>query len=793
MLRTKRQLSQGTVDADGRPLQRPRSSITQESTDQRAEHDERNDETHDRRTQGHSAVHQSTVYYQQSSNAPIFNGNNYGSIHNNVHNITLNVLQILCQHAALGAMHESEERCPPPLCHPGTRDVVIRRVIGWYLNKDGRKEIMWVHAPLGYGKTAVAGTVKERLDVMELDFDNPIGATFFFWRSSVERNSPARFIITLAYQLAQPIPELCPGLEVAIKSKPGIVKMALENQLMELIVKPFKSLPNLDTMPNRLVIVDGIDECINSDRESLVKKKYAEDQEVVQIRVLNLIHSLHSHHLPLSFLILSRPEAWIKRLLESPPFSDVVEPLDLYQVGDHMNDVKRFVRAELSRIAKRLEIPDEEWPEEEALVRKSEGHMVYVATVIRHIDDEYGDPRQLLKGIVESCPTNSPDMSHSTPFSCLYELYRQIMRSCPERNRSLMMEVLGDVMLTEEGVLFFRDSAHNTALGLLDRLSRRPPGSGVKALRPLHAVLHVGGGNENSDIHELFIHSSFREFLESLHLSFEFAVDAKEESARLVSAMLDRMMSITTATIGRELEDVCVFALHNWCINWYYSKKTWSKFKTTYLHLLNKVIALDLTACIIQTYCGLDPKLCDGYEPLYNLFNSSEPSKFFVESMKLDGCADTLSIAHKVTSHAQSSLDNAFTSMLQATTPLALSSDAVESLVWDCALYLCEVTSRPNWREHKVVRALGTPGPNGIDLCMQILYELYDQLDRPNKATKYNLLKHIYKVMVREKNPILELEDNPFLGDDEIDEPESESDYERDSESLTSSIDSDEE
>ncbi|KAJ2922750.1 hypothetical protein H1R20_g14372, partial [Candolleomyces eurysporus] len=794
MLRPKRQLDQGSVDADGRPLQRRRSSITQESIDRRGEHDERNDETHDRRTQGHSAVHQSTVYYQQSSNAPILNGNNYGSIHNNMHNFTLDILQFLCQHAAMGAMHKSEDRFPPPLCHPGTRDFVIRRVIGWYLDKDERKEIMWVHAPLGYGKTAVAGTVKERLDVMALDFNNPVAATFFFLRSSAECNSPARFIITLAYQLAQSIPGLCPGLEVAIKSDPGIVKMALEDQLVELIVKPFKSLPDLDTMPNRLVIVDGIDECINSGRESLEKKKYAEDQEAVQIRVLNLIHCLHSHHLPLAFLILSRPEAWIKRHIESRPFSDIVEPLDLYKVGDHMNDVKRFVRVELSRIAERLEEPDEEWPEEEALVRKSEGHMVYAATVIRHIDDEYGDPRQLLKDIVESSRTNSPDMSHSTPFSSLYELYRQIMRSCPERNRSLMMEVLGDVMAAERGTLSFWYYADNEALGVLDRLSKRPPGSGVKALRPLHAVLHVGRGNENSTIYQLFIHSSFKEFLESPHLSFEFAVDAKEELARLVSAMLDRMMSITTDTIGSKLEDVCVFALHNWCWNWCLSNEKWSKSKTTYLHLLNKVIALNLTACIIQTYCSLHPNLYDPeYPPLYYLFNFSEPSKFFVKSMELDRCADTLSIAHKVTSHAQSSLDNAFTFMLQAITPLALSSDAVELLARNCALYLDEVTSQPNWREHKVVRALGTPGANRIDLCKAILCELYDGLDHPHKGTKHNLLKHIYKIMVREKNPILESEDNPFRWDDEIDEPESESNYKSDSESLTSSIDSDEE
>ncbi|RXW17754.1 hypothetical protein EST38_g8106 [Candolleomyces aberdarensis] len=781
MLRTKRQLSQGSVDAVGPSLQRRRSSFTQASIGRQGEREDRNDDTDDRRTQGYSSVHLPAVYNQQFSHAPIINGNIYGGVQNNIQSSTLDSLQFLYQHAAMGAVHESEERYPPPLCYPGTRDVVVRRVIGWYLDKDGRKKIMWVHAPLGYGKTAVAGTVKEKLDAVQLGFDSPVGATFFFWRSSPERNSPARFIITLAYQLARSIPELRPIIDAAIKSQPDVVKMALEIQLLKLIVEPFKSFENLATMPNRLVIVDGIDECINSDRESLVKKKYAEDQEVVQIRVLDLIHRLQSHHLPLSFLILSRPEAWIKRHLESRPLRDVVEPVDLYKVGDHMSDVKRFVRAELSRIAESfgLEGADEEWPEEEALVRKSEGHMVYAATVIRHIDDEYSDPRQLLKDIIENAPAHRPDIPHSTPFSYLYELYRQIMRSCPERNRSLMMEVLGEVMITNSIHLHFENYAHNAALGVLDRLSRRPPHCGVKALRPLHAVLWVGRGYEDSPIFELFIHSSFREFLESSHLSFEFAADTSKAKARLLSTMLDRMTSITTDTIGSKLEDNGVLlALESWCSLWGLGKKTLLKSKTTYSDLMNKVIALDLTACIIQTYCSLRPEAFSDYSPVEKLF---DPSKFFIESMESDGCADTLSIAHKVTSHAQSSLDSAITFMLQATTPLALSKDAVGILAWDCARYLHDVATEPDWREHKVVRALVIPGPNGIDLCKEIIYQLYEMLDHWTRPAKYNLLKHIYKAMVREKNPILDSEDNPFLEDDDIDEPESESDYESDS------------
>jgi hypothetical protein len=365
----------------------------------------------------------------------------------------------------MGAMHESDERYPPPLCHPGTRKVVVDRVIIWYLDKsDQRKGIMWVHAPAGFGKTAVAGTVTEKLKARakELGFD-PIGATFFFWRTSPERSSPARFIITLAYQLAESISELRPHVEAAIKNKPSVVKMALELQLVKLIVEPFQSLLKFGAVPNRVVIIDGIDECINSDRESRVKKQYAKDQEAVQIRVLDLIHRLQSYQLPLSFLILSRPEAWIKQHLESNTFRNVVEPLDLYKVGDHMEDVAKFVRAELSRIAtsQALENADRKWAEEDKLVTRSKGRMIYASTFIRHIDDPSGDPQRLLNDIVNSSSTTSPDISDSTPFS-----------------------------------LKFEDSKYEATLGILDCFSGRSPGCGVKALRPLPASLRLGGSED---------------------------------------------------------------------------------------------------------------------------------------------------------------------------------------------------------------------------------------------------------------------------------------------------------
>ncbi|KAJ2925166.1 hypothetical protein H1R20_g11932, partial [Candolleomyces eurysporus] len=672
-------------------------------------------------------------------------------------------------------MHESDERYPPPLCHPGTREVVVTRIVGWYLdNNRGKKHIMWVQAPAGYGKTAVAGTVTEKLKAMknELGF-NPVGAAFFFWRTSPERNSPSRFIITLAYQLAESIPELRPRIEAVVKSKPGIVKMALEIQLVELIVQSFKCLPDFNAMPNRVIIVDGIDECINSDRESRVQKQYAELQEIVQIRVLNLIHCLQSHHLPLSFLILSRPEAWIKRHLESSHFREIVEPLDLREVGDHMSDVKRYVRVELSRIAAShgLEGVEEEWPEEAWLVSESDGHILYAATVIRHIDDPYGDPRQLLKDIVNNSAKSSP-VSHSTPLLSLHELYRQIMRSCPERNRTLMLEVLEDAIAFRIRNIVRRLPC-GKVLELLDRLSSRSLGSGIKALRPLHAVLRIGSMNE--PMYSLFFHSSFTEFLSTPPISMEFSVDLNRGQERLLSNMLNCMTSITMNTISEQLEEHILFSLNNWCPLW--SRLSLGLFqisRAAHICMIEKMLALDLSACLIRSYLSIDDsqKRNRYHSPVWRLFSSPEPSNFLIQPMQFTECG---SIIHTATSHTKSSVEAAFISLLQSTELPDGSPRAVWLIACDCVDYLKEVVSRADWKENKLVQELRSPGPRGIALFMEI-FQQYAPRD---------LRGYIYKSMLHDRNPILEREDHPFQDLPEVDVGETGSDTGIDSKSQS--------
>ncbi|RXW21989.1 hypothetical protein EST38_g3873 [Candolleomyces aberdarensis] len=512
------------------------------------------------------------------------------------------VLQYLRQHAACGAMHDSDERYPPPKCHPGTRQAVRDRITGWYGFKTRpEKGIMWVHGPAGYGKSAVAQTVSDDLEAQqqELEF-NPVGATFFFWRTSPERNSPARFVITLAYQLAISIPELLPHIGHAITHNPMILKKSLEVQLARLIVKPFRALDNLDEMPNRLIIIDGLDECINSDQESRLEKKYAEDQERVQIRVLDLIHTLQSHKLPLSFLIFSRPEVWIKQHMDSRVFKPVTEVVDLYKIGDNLHDVEVYLKAELSRIAANLPLEPEEdgseWPGQsmlQRLLRQTRGHMVYASTVIRHIDDPYDDPRRQLEGILEfgdDCVASTSNLVHSSSFSALHELYRQILRSCPEVHRPLMLEILEGLIALP--IFPLGSFTISTALTVLDRLRGRAPGQGMKAIRNLRAVTIMDSVSYEG---QFFVHSSFPEFLRNPEAALEFTIDLQRGRQRLFLHFLSCISSIDLSTDVDE-EHIRV-ALRSWPEYWRVSSPLDAAEYATQLKLL---LGLNLKACIVQ-------------------------------------------------------------------------------------------------------------------------------------------------------------------------------------------------
>jgi hypothetical protein len=447
------------------------------------------------------------------------------------------------------------------------------------------------------------------------------------------------------------------------------------------------------------VIVDGLDECINSEQESRVQKQYAEDQERVQVRVLELIRTLHSHNLPLCFLILSRPEPWIKQHIESRSLKSLTETLDLYEVGDHMNDVEKYIRDELARIAEALDDEqgdDEKWPGEDIVQRflsRTQGHMLYATTVIRHIDDPDDDPRQRLQDILNNEFKSTPGLAHSTPFSSLHELYRQILRSCPPANRKTMVAVLEECLVFS-GYLPVPLLISSCLLDTLDHLSGRVPGRGIKAVRHLRAVVRHDTRTPN-----FFYHSSFPEFLES---ESPLLPDVPLKLQRAVSRSLAaccKSLSKPATVDGQASEehiDFCLIYLFHLLDRWRFGEDDDPS------SLLKPLLTIDFTTCFLQTLppCGsgrgfgLYFCLVDLYDPKRNMFTLYMGSHIPAHLLE-----DALS-------HLQSSVEGVFLRILDPDSFPSHYDSSMTQLAASFALFMAQMYKHRPSAFDDVVRAL---------------------------------------------------------------------------------------
>ncbi|TFK24564.1 hypothetical protein FA15DRAFT_567543, partial [Coprinopsis marcescibilis] len=337
------------------------------------------------------------------------------------------------RHTAGGATHDSLERFPPARCHPGTREWVLGKYRRWARDprEDGSKQVNWLFGPAGMGKSAIAQTLAE-----ELEAEGILAASFFFSRNNAQRNTPARFVATIALQFATSIPSVRPHIEDAIKADPSTLTKAPPIQLNKLIIEPLSNIAPLEG--NRLVIIDGLDECDGAERKV--------DQERDQALVLKLVETLRASNPHLFFLICSRPEAWIERAFTNlPSLLDSTEKFDLFTCSDKYRDVARYLRVEFDRIRGELGV-EGSWPsiyDMISLVERASGQFIYASTVIRYVeeDDPWHPPQDRLAVILTSA---KPPEGHK-PLSVLDALYLQILRQSGSCEK--VKEIIGCLLL----------------------------------------------------------------------------------------------------------------------------------------------------------------------------------------------------------------------------------------------------------------------------------------------------------------------------------------------------------
>ncbi|TFK21364.1 hypothetical protein FA15DRAFT_672626 [Coprinopsis marcescibilis] len=454
---------------------------------------------------------------------PLFEGSHNfvinGGIFNDSSTNGLGPLVFLQGHSASGAAHDSEERYPPPSCHPQTRIRTIEHIIVWIrLPRTQRsKSVFWLFAPAGMGKTAIAQTIAEKCEEMGV-----LAGTFFFHRSNTDRNRASKLVASLALQISTSIPPTRQHIENAIRANPAILTKSLPIQLKKLIIEPVLAVGSIDN--DRAIIIDGLDECIGPPTTS---------QEQEQHQVLELIQTLLSSNLPLIILIFCRPETWITESFNAlPVLSGATERFDLYRNSDLDHDVEVFLRSEFSKIATRTkQKPGKragKWPADEdikALISRASGQFIYAATVVRYIGDPWHTPRDRLRNVFSA---KVPE-GHN-PLEGLDNLYLEILGQ--SQNLEMTREVLA--CLRECQYMSNFDTLVDLTISKArscEIVCRWPP----HALRGLTSLVQTDGIFQQHS----FYHGTFFEFLSSPNRSKQFYTDAASGGLTFLQKMLE--------------------------------------------------------------------------------------------------------------------------------------------------------------------------------------------------------------------------------------------------------------
>jgi hypothetical protein len=421
------------------------------------------------------------------------------------------VMELLHQHIAPGAFHNSDERYDPPKCHPHTRRAVLKKIMDWVKDPNKVALFLWLYGPAGAGKSAIAQTIAELLEKLGL-----LAAAFFFSRNAAGRSNKTRLVATLVYQLVKSIPEIRAHVLEAVEQDPALFSCSIDAQIQALIVKPLNAVakeealePILLSRP-RLIILDGLDECGTAS---------------AQTQILNALSTAAKHlHIPLFFLIASRPEQDIRESfndqnsLGSLSFSIALD--DTYQPDD---DIRVFLQSTFDEIKRkhpsRAHLPIS-WPSLEdirRLVKKSSGQFIFASTVAKYVNSRRHWPPDRLNIIFgKSKP------GQETPFAELDSLYHLILSSVADPEK--LQDVLMFLVLRPFEQCYWWSKQPMT---LIEQFLFYRPGEIDMILTDLHSVIYVPPpGKEISEELELrFFHASLPDFLLDRSRSMDLFLD----------------------------------------------------------------------------------------------------------------------------------------------------------------------------------------------------------------------------------------------------------------------------
>ncbi len=328
--------------------------------------------------------------------------------------------QILQDHVAPSAFHNSKQRVDPPRCHEHTREAVLEEIFEWIVGKGPRESwIAWLNGAAGAGKSAICQTIAERCILHGI-----LVASFFFFRADSSRNTIDPVVATLAYQIIQLIPETKKYIVETIESNPLIFEHTLEAQLDLLIVRPLCLLQVSNHALNLLLIIDGVDEC---------------DGETTQMDIIRTVAKiLRFRNVPLIVLFGSRRENQLQMAFNSREMTAILNPIPLDDNYQAEEDILRFLNDSFDEIKQTHPAGGSlgtEWPFPEhvlEIAQKLSCQFIYASVVIHFLSAPSANPSVRLDIIRGLRPSG-----RLTPFAQLDALYRHIFSQVDDISTTL--------------------------------------------------------------------------------------------------------------------------------------------------------------------------------------------------------------------------------------------------------------------------------------------------------------------------------------------------------------------
>lgn len=388
---------------------------------------------------------------------------------------------------------------PNKACLDGTRVAILDKVREWIEGKGehGDARMFLLVGQAGLGKSAIAHSISHEYEQIRC-----LGATYCF---SKDRGS-TNFFRTIARKLADLDPAYAACLcETMTEDMENTTSMP--RQLQNIFLRPFES--SLSVLGPIVIVVDALDECVDSDRAELIRL---------------LTGSIQSFPSNIRLLITSRPnEVYPLRKHEWVQVHDLNAELATYQ------DILLFVKHQLKTF------PQSDC---ELVASSSECVFQYASVVCREIcsaylpGQTYESPKQVFSRLVTRRGADTGlDGLYKLILANAYHKFGSYPEALRDFRRVMGRIIVAQHQLTKAALVDYERFMGDIPVTFEDGYD---PVS--KTLYPLSALL---SGTQNSSDTVYPLHSSFRDFLLDQNRSGDFCIGSEN----------NHHLSITTASL----------------------------------------------------------------------------------------------------------------------------------------------------------------------------------------------------------------------------------------------------